>query len=253
MTLPATEGTVVIDLDGVVWLAGEPLPGATDAVQLLRERGYDVLFATNNSSPTRADLAQRLGRIDIEAAPEAIVTAATAAAACVPEGSTTLLVGEAGVREAASERGLVEGTDPTAVIVGWNRDFTFETIAEAATAVRDGALFVATNDDPTHPTGNGLLPGTGALVAAVATASECIPIIAGKPGEAMAALVQSGASNISLMVGDRPSTDGAFSQRLGVPFGLVISQATPSVPSFTRFRSESLFGVITAFLQDAGT
>ena len=52
MTLPATEGTVVIDLDGVVWLAGEPLPGATDAVQLLRERGYEVLFATNNSSPT---------------------------------------------------------------------------------------------------------------------------------------------------------------------------------------------------------
>jgi ribonucleotide monophosphatase NagD (HAD superfamily) len=88
---------------------------------------------------------------------------------------------------------------------------------------RAGARFIATNLDPTYPAANGLLPGAGALVAAVATAGGRRPEVAGKPEPAMAALVRARYENPVVMIGDRPSTDGVFAAALGVPFALVLS------------------------------
>lgn len=243
-----TDSTVVIDLDGVVWLAGEELPGAARAVALLRESNYSIIFATNNSSPTAHDLIRRLDRVGIQASLEEVISSAQAAALAVPEGSSALIFGEAGVHEAAENRSIVQGDDPGAVIVGWSRDFTFQVVAQAANAIRSGALFVATNDDPTHPTPKGLLPGTGAFVAAIATASETLPLIAGKPGRPMVSLVQERTGNVVLMIGDRPSTDGAFAEALNVPFGLVRSEATPEVPDSVTYSEESLLTVVEIFL-----
>jgi 4-nitrophenyl phosphatase len=111
----------------------------------------------------------------------------------------------------------------TAVVVGWHRTFDFERLRRAADGVRSGARFVATNLDPTYPGTEGLLPGAGALVAAVATAGGRRPEVAGKPEPAMAALVRARYENPVVMIGDRPSTDGAFAAALGVPFALVLS------------------------------
>jgi HAD superfamily hydrolase (TIGR01450 family) len=240
--------TVVVDLDGVVWLAGEPLRGAGEGVRLLRAAGFAVIFATNNSSPTIAALVARLERAGIKAAPESIVTSAQAAALAVEPGTTAMVIGEEGLVEATKARGLVADAKPASVLVGWQRQFDFSTVADAATAVRDGALLVATNDDPTHPTPEGLLPGTGALVAAIATASEQPPLIAGKPGALMAALVEARATGIALVIGDRPSTDGAFARRLGSPFGLVQSEATPEDTGRVDVTGASLLEVVTAFV-----
>ena len=240
--------TVVIDLDGVVWLAGEPLPGGAEAVALLRARGFDILFATNNSSPTIAALLDRLANADIEATQEELLTAAQAAASAVPFGSTAMVFGEEGLHEAASLYGLTASTTPESVIVGWLRSFNFELIAEAATAIRHGALFVATNDDPTHPTPDGLLPGTGALVAAIATAAETQALVAGKPGGPMVDLIVERAPSVALVVGDRPSTDGALAQRLLAPFGLVASEATPAGVGSSTLSGNSLLEVVQTFL-----
>jgi 4-nitrophenyl phosphatase len=240
--------TVVVDLDGVVWLSGEVLPGASTAIDLLRRNGFDVLFATNNSSPTIAELIARLDRAGIAAGPNDVVTSAQAAAHLVEPESTVLAIGEAGLAEALAERHVSTLDSVETVVVGWNREFTFDLIALAATAIRDGARFVATNDDPTHPTPTGLLPGTGALVAAIATASETSPIIAGKPGEAMASLVRERVGEVSLMIGDRLTTDGRFADALGVPFGLVRSEATPGdVPSVEN-QGTSLLAVVERYL-----
>ena len=109
-----------------------------------------------------------------------------------------------------------------AVVVGWHRDFDFERMRRAADAVRAGARFIATNLDPTYPAREGVLPGAGSIVAAVATAGGRRPDVAGKPEPAMAALVHARYANPVVMIGDRPSTDGDFATALGVPFALVL-------------------------------
>ena len=119
-----------------------------------------------------------------------------------------------------------------AAVVGWSRAFDFGSLAATATAARESGRLLATNEDPTHPTPEGLMPGSGALLAAVATASGVTPEIGGKPHRAMARLMQErfgfedGDPSV-VMIGDQPRTDGRLAQRLGVSFGLVDSGVTP--------------------------
>ncbi len=223
-----TRGTWLIDLDGVVWLAQEPIPGSADAVARLRRAGLGVLFATNNASPTIDELRRRLAAAGIEAGADDIVTSAQAAASMLEPGSTALVCADGGVLEALAARrvSVVADGPADAVVVGWTRRFDFELLASAATAVRLGARLVGTNEDPTHPTPGRLLPGSGALLAAVATAAQTAPEVAGKPHDPFVALVRSRAPDAVRMVGDRPSTDGVLARRLGLPFALVRTGVT---------------------------
>jgi HAD superfamily hydrolase (TIGR01450 family) len=225
---PPHRGTWVIDLDGVIWLTGEPIDGVDTAVHALRAAGIRVLFATNNSAPTRAELHARLKNCGITASDEDLLSSADVAAEMLPVGSTALVLADGGVGEALRNRGvtIVESGPVDAVVVGWTRSFTFDSIAEAASRVREGARLIGTNEDPTHPTPHGLLPGAGALLAAVSTAAETKPEVAGKPHRPTADALRARARDVSIMVGDRPSTDGALAQHLGIPFALVLSGVT---------------------------
>ncbi|HWH15246.1 MAG TPA: HAD-IIA family hydrolase [Miltoncostaeaceae bacterium] len=220
--------TWALDLDGVVWLSGHPLPGAPEAIARLRAAGERVVFLTNNSSPSIAHHVATLVAAGIPATPDDVLTSAQAAALLVPEGSQVVALGGDGVREALAARGCVlrDGAPADAVVVGLRRDLTYGMIARAATAARDGALFVGTNDDPTYPTPDGLLPGAGAIVAAVATAAGRAPVLAGKPHPPMAALVHERVGEVHVMVGDRHSTDGLMARRLGARFALVLTGVT---------------------------
>jgi ribonucleotide monophosphatase NagD (HAD superfamily) len=115
-----------------------------------------------------------------------------------------------------------------AVVVGWTRSFTFEAVARAAATVRAGARLIGTNEDPTHPTPDGLLPGAGALLAAVVTAAETTPEVAGKPHRPTADAINGTVSpgELRAMVGDRPATDGELAAQLDIPFALVLSGVT---------------------------
>ena len=125
---------------------------------------------------------------------------------------------------------VVARAPAAAVVVGFHRDFDFDGLDRAARAVRDGARFVATNLDATYPVaGGGLLPGAGAIVASVATATGRAPEVAGKPSPPTVALVRRRLGDFGLVVGDRPSTDGALADALGWPFGLVLSGVTAEV------------------------
>lgn len=225
---PPPGGTWVIDLDGVIWLTGDPIPGGDRAVRRLRESGVRVLFATNNSAPTVQLLVERLGRAGIEAAPDDVVSSGQAAATLVPEDSKVLALTGDGAREAFAARGarFVDDGPADAVVVGWTDRFDFERLAVAADAVRAGARLIGTNDDATFPAPGRLLPGAGALLAAVATASGATPEVAGKPNPPMVALVRARAPDVAVVVGDRPSTDGRFAVALDVAFALVLSGVT---------------------------
>jgi HAD superfamily hydrolase (TIGR01450 family) len=227
---PPPEGTWVIDLDGVVWLTGRPIPGVDEAVARLRGAGVRVLFATNNSAPTRSELHRHLAHCGITAEDGDLLSSADVAAGMLATGSRAVVLGADGVLEALAARGVVvvpEGP-ADAVVVGLTRTFTYDDVARAAAAVRGGARFIGTNEDPTFPTPGGLIPGAGAILAAVSTAAEATPEVAGKPhrptAEAIAARVPHG--QLRAMVGDRPSTDGALAAQLGIPFALVLSGVT---------------------------
>lgn len=221
-------GTWLVDLDGVVWLAGQPIDRVGEAVGLLRGHGVRVVFATNNSAPTVDELLSRMQRAAITADPDDVVTSAQAAASLVANGERVLALADGGARDALRERGaeLVEDGPVDVVLVGWTHDFTFDRLAQAARAVRAGARLLGTNDDPTHPTPEGLWPGAGALLVSVETASGVQAQVAGKPHQPMIELIRERHQEVSAMVGDRPSTDGLFAQKLGAPFALVLSGVT---------------------------
>lgn len=230
--------TVLCDLDGVVWLAHEPIVGSVEAIARLRASGRRVMFVTNNSAAVRAQHEAALAAIGIPAVGD-VVSSAMAAALLVQPGDRVLVAGGPGVVEALEERGadavVNDGQGSPlgfdAVVVGMHRDFDFDRLAAASAAVRAGARLIGTNTDATYPTPTGLQPGGGSILAAVATAAGVEPIIGGKPHEPMAELIARLVStperpfdpNSALMVGDRPETDGLFARRLGCHFALVRS------------------------------
>ncbi|MGH9088515.1 MAG: HAD-IIA family hydrolase [Acidimicrobiales bacterium] len=225
--------TWVLDLDGVVWLTGEPIRGAGPAVERLRRSGVRVLFATNNSSPTTAEVVARLERCGVGTTADDVVNSAQAAATLVDPGSSVLTLADDGVAEALTARGVrvVDDGPADAVIVGWTRRFDFDRLARATTAVLDGARLIGTNADPTLPTPAGPLPGAGSLLAAVSTATGVEPQVAGKPHQPLAQLITDRVGEVAVVVGDRTTTDGLLARRLRAPFALVLSGVTrPEAP-----------------------
>lgn len=227
---------VCLDLDGVVWRGDEPVPGSAAAVAALRAAGFVVGFVSNNSSMPVGDVVAKLARCGVDAAPEHVLTSALAAADLLAgdlaAGARVLVCAGPGVVESLTLAGFEPVREPpaAAVVVGFHRDFDFDGLERASRAIRAGARFVATNLDATYPIAGGLLPGAGSLVAAVATASGVQPEVAGKPYPAAAAMVHHRLGLRGVMVGDRPTTDGDFADRLGWPFALVLSGVCSARP-----------------------
>lgn len=235
---------VLCDLDGVVWLAHHPIPGSVDAIALLRAHSHRVVFVTNNSFSTLDQHHRALANLGVEAEGD-VITSPMAAATLVEPGERVMVVGGAGIVEALTLRGceVLSDADDTAyvdaVMVGLHRGLTYDGLARAAKALHRGARLIGTNDDATFPTPDGPVPGGGAILAALQTASGQAGVIAGKPHQPMATAVRNVlgvADDVTpdwwhdmVMVGDRPSTDGAFARLLGCRFALVRSGVTAPV------------------------
>ena len=229
----------ILDLDGVIWLADEPISGSARAIQLLDAAEHQVLFVTNFSALTRRQAELKLEGCGIEAEGR-VVTSAMAAASLVKPGEQVIVCGGEGINEAVKERGAtpldpLQSSVPVrsidAVIVGFHREFSFDRLAASAHALHNGARLISTHSDPTYPTPHGLLPGNGSLTAAVAVAGKVEPIVAGKPHAPIANLVlerlglERGTPG-NIVVGDLPATDGLLAAELDFDFGLVLSGVT---------------------------
>jgi HAD superfamily hydrolase (TIGR01450 family) len=231
---PSDVEFVLCDLDGVVWLNRRAIDGAPEAIARIRESGRRVLFVTNNSMSEIADQEMALAAIGVPAVDDVVTSAQAAASLVLPWERVHVCAGR-GVVEAINARGATPVFEGPAdvVMVGLHREFNYAGLDNASRLIRDGARFIATNDDATFPTPGGATPGGGALVAAVATAAGIRPTIAGKPHQPMAALVRERcgptfSANTAVMVGDRYSTDGLFARTLGCPFAMVRSGVTPA-------------------------
>jgi HAD superfamily hydrolase (TIGR01450 family) len=249
----------VFDLDGVVWLSGHAIPGSADAIDRLRDSGERVVFVTNNSTPTIAEYVKRLAAAGISADPGEMATSAQAAASLLEPGTRTACVGGPGVMEALSGRGVEVVTskdDPDAVVVGRSLTLDFDELAAAASAVRGGARFIATNTDSTFPTPAGLEPGAGALVAYLEVGSGRQAEAAGKPEQPIADLVRARFGQPDMVVGDRPESDGRFATRIGASFALVLTGVTsrkdlPVSPT-PAIVADDLAGVVAEHLKTRG-
>ena len=231
---PAARGTVVVDLDGVVYVGGEPVPGAGEALQRMEDDGYAVLFATNNASRTTQAAAAKIAAVSgYPARPDQLVTAALAAGALLSGGERCFIVGGAGLHEAVTRAG---GTvtdvwrDADVVLTGFSHDITYPALRDATLAIRNGSRFIASNDDATFPAPDGQWPGAGATVAFLVTATSVRPEIAGKPHHAIRRIISSRlAAGPVWMVGDRPETDLAMAKAEGWISVLALSGVTSAV------------------------
>lgn len=231
-------GTWAIDLDGVVWRGAELVPGSDRAIRALLDGGHRVVFCTNHAQSPAKKRAE-LVALGVPECP--VLTSAEAAAACCAPGDRVLALGDPTLLEVLTEAGLdaidvfeapdgypVEGVD--VVVIGASNRWDRSRVGMVADAVRGGARFLATNDDATFPVsgpvGPRLLPGNGALVAAIATAAGRVPEVTGKPNAATAALLVERHGPIDVVVGDKPETDGGLAVALGADFGLVLSGVT---------------------------
>jgi 4-nitrophenyl phosphatase len=229
------QAVVACDLDGVIWRGDEPIASAAVGIEQLRAAGLRVAFVSNNSNSPVGDVVAKLERMGVPAATGDVVTSAMAAAWLLAQsltaGAHVLACAGPGVREALRDHGLVavDKGPAEAVVVGFHREFDYDGLDRASAAVRAGARFVATNMDATYPIPGGLIPGAGSLVAAVATASGSTPVVAGKPEAPTVGIIRERFGTTGVVVGDRPSTDGALATALGWPFALVLSGVTAAV------------------------
>jgi 4-nitrophenyl phosphatase len=232
--------TFVFDLDGVIWRGESPVPGARESVAKLRAAGRRCLYATNNSSRQPDFFVAKLGAMGIETIAGDIVTSATATALYLsrhmPTGFSVYVVGEEGI--AALLRGIgahvVTDQEPAervdCVVVGIDRAFNYAKLQRAQHFLLQGAKFIATNRDSTFPIEGGVVPGSGSIVAAVATAAEMEPLSMGKPepGMLLAILEQYGLKpEQAAMIGDRLDTDIACGHRAGIGSIFVATGVTP--------------------------
>lgn len=231
----------VVDLDGTVYRSSVPVNGAVEGISRLRSAGIDVMFVSNTSSKSRETCLDRLDDAGIEASPDDVVTGASVTAAYVSESfpdATAFVVGEAPLREELGRAGVELTSDPaatTVLVVGKDRSFDFDALTAAVRALDDGAAFVATNRDRRSPTKDGVVPGTGAIVAAIAAAAGREPdAVAGKPHdpaiEATLGRLDLPASDC-LVIGDNAETDVAMGERAGMTTVLIESGIDGVTPS----------------------
>ena len=233
--LSAAYDVALLDLDGVVYVGPDAVPGVPEALTGVRRAGMRLGFVTNNAARTPEEVAAHLTELGVPAEVTDVITSSQAAATVVAEllgsGARVLPVGGHGVATALRAAGLtvVERAEdrPDAVVQGYGREVGWAQLVEAVVAVRNGARHVATNTDATIPSPRGPLPGNGAMVGVVSAVTGREPLVTGKPDPAMhAECVRRTSARRPLVVGDRLDTDIEGARRAEAPSLLVFSGVT---------------------------
>lgn len=257
---------LLVDLDGVLYRGAEPVPGVAEVLARRAALGDAVVYVTNNSMHYRAEYVRRLADMGAPVSPDRVVTAPRATALYIREHHSevgrVLTVGASGLdRELrdvglevvnagfAAERMAREGIDgigaagrPDAVVAGVDPQLTYLRLAAAADCVRGGALFIATNRDPTYPTERWIRPGAGSIVSAIEVASGVAPVTIGKPGPLLmeqAAHAGGGDPKDAIVIGDGIVTDLAAANNIGARTVLMLTgvstrEAAEALPAAER-------------------
>ena len=225
---------LIVDLDGVVWVGAEAVPGSAAALARLRARGVGLVFLTNDPSGSRAEHAARLREIGVQATEAEIVTSGSALASLIRSregaGRRAFVIGSPAMKAELERVGLhlvdgEAGRETELVAVGGHAGFNYEELRIGSQAVRRGASFYAAGRDATFPMPDGPWPATGAILAAVETAAGTPAIVVGKPESYIFEMARSLLADRRriAVVGDSLRSDIAGGKRAGLRTILVLT------------------------------
>ena len=257
--------TLLIDGDGVLWHSEQPMPGLNRFFDTLTRLGVDWGLLTNNATRTLDEYVDKLARFGVRATRQQIFTSASVTAAYLvqhcPPPASLYVVGSPGLKRTLSEVGysLFDGADlpstPIDTVVGSiDFDLSYDKLKVATLLIRRGLPFVATNPDNTFPTPDGLVPGAGTVLAALAAASDIQPQVMGKPHQAIfdQAITHFNADrSTTAILGDRLETDIAGGKEAGIGTILVLSGVTSKEDAASREVQADLVFPTIAELTDA--
>jgi 4-nitrophenyl phosphatase len=223
---------VLFDMDGVLYRGKQRLDGAVELLEFLQQQGIPVACITNNASMSPAQYEEKLHGMGLLLRGDQVLTSALVTArylrSSYPRGTHISMVGMRGLREALFADGWFVEDDqaPELVVQGADFDLTYATLKRATLLIRAGARFIATNPDLTFPSEEGLIPGAGSIMTALAAATGVTPLVIGKPAPTMftvAAELLGSPAAATLVIGDRLDTDIAGAQAAGMPSVLVLT------------------------------
>ncbi|KAI0074353.1 2-phosphoglycolate phosphatase [Panus rudis PR-1116 ss-1] len=265
--------TWLFDCDGVLWNGDKLVDGVLEVLELLRSRKKSVMFVTNNATKSRKSYKTKFDKLGVQAHVDEIYGSAFAAAVYIssvlklPKDKKVYVIGEKGIEEELTEEGIsfLGGTDPAdntlgnftladwtpdpsvdAVLCGLDTNINYTKLSKAFQYLLRGAKFLATNEDSTYPTADGLLPGAGSISAPLRYAYGKDPVAIGKPAGVMLECIKAKHDfdpKRTIMVGDRLNTDIQFGKNGGLSTLLVLTgitqesqitgpDASPVVPDF---------------------
>jgi len=226
---------LILDMDGVIWKADAPIGNLSAIFARIQERGLKFVFATNNGTKSPDQYVSRLAEFGVNVDASQIITSALGVAHILsqkfPQGGPVFAIGEAGVMDALRVKNfeplsVEDAPKALAVVASIDRQINFNKMMEATLLIRNGAPFYATNPDKTFPTPRGEIPGAGAWISVITTATNVEPMYAGKPLPYLMelALERLGTrKEETLVIGDRLETDITAGQAVGCPTALVLS------------------------------
>ena len=253
----ATVTHLIIDMDGVLYLGDKPMPCLHEFFAFLRERSISFVLATNNSTRTSEEYVDKLARMGVTVSPSEVLVSGQATARFLtheyPRGTRVHVFGMKSLKQAMLDEGFVLADEDVPIVVAsMDREVTYEKLKRASLLIRSGARFIATNLDPTNPSEEGLLPGTGTMIAALETASGVKATAIGKPQPIMyqLAMEQMGAPpQTTATIGDRADTDILGGKRAGLTTICVLSGSSDRAEA-QAFEADMIFDDI-AHLLDA--
>jgi 4-nitrophenyl phosphatase len=225
---------LIIDMDGTLWHGDTPLPGLTHFIEVLRQKQIKFILATNNNTQTPQGFINKAASMGVEIKTDEVMTASIATVEYLkshyPYGSPVYVVGEAPFKGLISEAGFeLTEKDAVVVVATMDRSLTYEMLKRATLLIRAGADFIAPNGDKCYPTQEGIVPGAGAVLAAISASTDRQPLIIGKPESA---LFDMSIQRMGLPVeqvaslGDRLDTDIEGGKRCGLKTILVLTGVT---------------------------
>jgi HAD superfamily hydrolase (TIGR01450 family) len=235
-SLVARYDHILLDLDGCVWVGDEPTEGAADAVTALREAGKSIAYVTNDTQLATEEYVRKLWRLGFQASLEEVVTAGGALQYVLAErfgGASAVVIGSDALHGHVEAAGLrivnhtAFASRADVAVVAYHPQFDYGELRDASQAALRGAYLIGLNRDATFPMPDGLWPGSGAVLAAVETASSRTAVIVGKPEPV---LVQTALDRLgpgrALMVGDRVDADLGAAHAAGIDGAVVLTGAS---------------------------
>ena len=234
---------LILDLDGTVYLDGQPIGDVIEQINTLTGRGVAVTVLTNNTSVSKLDYLRKLQHLGMRIQLEQIITPAEVAGAYLREhhgeSPRGFVLGTPALLEQLRDDHALVHSDEAAqfVLLSFDRTLDYPKLQRAAELINAGVPYYLTNIDVNCPTRNGPIPDCGSFARMLEDVTGVKPLNHfGKPGEVMAAHLKKGVREKALLAGDRLYTDIELGARMGIDTLLVFSGET---------KAEDLHGAVT--------